>query len=195
MIVVKVGGSLYDHPAFGPGLLHWIENLTAPVLVVPGGGKFADTVRNLDRIHSLGEEQSHWLALRTTTVAAAFLATRLPGSVLVSRPGPAFRIGILDGYAFGRVDQGYSESLPHSWSVTSDSIAARAATVFRADRLVLLKSVDVPTGTTWGEAVELGWVDAHFPQVVEAGDYAVETLNFRSWLDRRTAALPWEREG
>jgi len=193
MIVVKVGGSLYDHPGFGPGLLHWIENRTSPLLVVPGGGKFADVVRDLDHIHSLGEEQSHWLALRTMTVTAAFLATQLPGSVLVSRPGPAFRVGILDAYAFGRVDQGFSESLPHLWSVTSDSIAARAARVFRAERLVLLKSVDIPTGTSWGEAVEQGWVDEHFPRVVDAGDYAVETLNFRAWLDKRNALLPWER--
>lgn len=194
MIVVKLGGSLYDHPGLGPGLRQWVENLTPPVLLVPGGGKFADAVRELDRVHSLGEETSHWLALRSVTLAAAFVMTRLPGSVLVARPGTSFRLGVLDGHAFGKLDQGFSESLPHSWDATTDSLAARAAATFRADRLVLLKSVDIPTGTSWTEAVERGWVDSHFTRVVEAGDYAVETLNFRMWLDDR-AKLPWEREG
>src|SRR5262249_5729227 len=74
VIVVKVGGSLFDHPRLGPGLRAYLDSLApAEVLLVPGGGDFADAVRKLDRIHGLGEEASHQLALRTLTITAAFL--------------------------------------------------------------------------------------------------------------------------
>jgi hypothetical protein len=73
--------------------------------------------------------------------------------------------------------------LPHSWDVTSDSIAARAALVYGAERLVLLKSVDVPPGTPWDEAAARGWVDAHFSHVVSGAPFAVEVVNFRRVLD------------
>ncbi len=74
MIVVKVGGSLFDSPALGPALRTFIESLKpADVLLVPGGGPVADAVRELDRTHKLGEEDSHWLALQSLSVTKAFL--------------------------------------------------------------------------------------------------------------------------
>ena len=46
MIVVKVGGSLYDLPDLGPRLRRFLDGLDDPDrLVVPGGGAAADVVR------------------------------------------------------------------------------------------------------------------------------------------------------
>jgi hypothetical protein len=91
----------------------------------------------------------------------------------------------LDPFAFALEDESRPGALPHSWSVTTDSIAARVAVVYRAERLVLLKSVDVPAGTSWPEAAASGWVDAHFPQIAPTLDCPVEILNFRRRLDAR----------
>src|SRR5262245_8668077 len=74
VIVVKVGGSLFDHQRLGPGLREYLDALApAEVLLVPGGGAVVDAVRELDRVHGLGEEASHWLALRALGGTAAFL--------------------------------------------------------------------------------------------------------------------------
>jgi aspartokinase-like uncharacterized kinase len=175
VIVVKVGGSLYDHPALGPGLRAYLDSLApAPVLLVPGGGPFADDVRHLDCVHALGEQRSHWLALRAMSLAAEFVkALALRSEVSASR------LSVLDALAFASDD----DSLPHSWAVTSDSIAARAAFVYRAERLILLKSIDVPPGTSWPEAAAPGWVDAHFPQVTADAAFPIEVINFRRRLD------------
>lgn len=171
MTVVKVGGSLYDHPRLGPGLDRYLAGLPGPVLLVPGGGPAADVVRAWDRVHRLGEEAAHWLALRSLTLTAAFLAG------LVRRDG----VTVLDPWAFAVEDEGRPGSLPHTWDVTTDSIAARAAVVRRAGRLVLLKSIDVPAGTAWAAAAANGWVDRHFPTV--ATGLRVEAVNFRRMLD------------
>ncbi len=186
MIVVKVGGSLFDHPGLGPGLRGWLGELRGPVLLVPGGGAFAEAVRQLDRTHRLGDEAAHWLALRAAALAGSFLADLVPGAAVVQHPGNAFRVGVLDTHAFGRLDDGYSGSLPHTWAATTDSVAARAGVAFRADRLVLLKSVDMPPGTPWDEAAARGWVDPHFPSAIADGPQ-VEVVNFRRWLEDRAA--------
>lgn len=174
MIVVKVGGSLYDHPRLGPGLRDYLEALApAEVLLVPGGGDLADAVRRLDAVHRLGEAPSHWLALRSLGVTAAFLRHLLP-------PDP--RVTVLDASAFATEDEGRPGSLPHTWDVTSDSVAARVAVVRKAERLVLLKSVDVPAGVPWTEAAARGWVDRYFPVAVAQAAFPVEVLNFRRML-------------
>ena len=178
MIVVKVGGSLYDHPYLGPGLRAYLESLAGPVLLVPGGGPVADAVRRLDRTHRLGEEAAHWLALRALSVAAALLEAVALRS--------ASRLRVLDCYAFAVEDEARPDHLPHTWDVTTDSLAARAAAVLGAERLILLKSVDVPPGTPWAAAAECGWVDPHFPKLVAEHDLHPEVVNFRRHLDGRS---------
>jgi len=182
VIVVKIGGSLFDHPQLGPGLRAYLDSLApTPVLLVPGGGDVVEAIRRLDAIHGLGEEVSHRLALTGLWVTAAFLREMIPGVEYGCHPAadPAIPVRVLDSKAFCQINEG----LPHSWDVTSDSIAARAAVVYGAERLVLLKSVDVPAGTKWETAVAHGWVDPYFPQLMAGTALAVEFVNFRRVLD------------
>jgi aspartokinase-like uncharacterized kinase len=181
-LVIKVGGSLFGLPDLGPRLRRWLPTLArADLLLVPGGGAAADVVRDLDRRHGLGEERAHWLALRALTLTAHFLADLLPGARVVADPRETAGLAVLDAYAFARAD----DALPHSWAVTSDSVAARAAAVARADRLILLKSVSpapfLPgAGADWAEAARLGLVDPTFPALVRHAGLHVDMLNCRA---------------
>ena len=188
-MVVKVGGSLFDLPDLGQRLRHWLRGLaTRPILLVPGGGAAANAVRDLDRRHGLGDEAAHWLALRVLSLNAQFLAallSRIDPVVIEGVEGCRFawqrgRPAIVDGHAFARADEGRPGCLPHSWAVTSDSLAARVAVVLAARRLVLLKSITIPEGMSWMAAAERGFVDGHFPQAVGAAPpFEVRALNFR----------------
>jgi aspartokinase-like uncharacterized kinase len=164
LTVVKVGGSLFGWSDFRGRLGQWLEgHRAAPLLLVPGGGPTADVVRSLDRLHHLGQEDAHWLALRAMSVNAWFLRCLVPGSVVIDEPshGQPGAIGIIDGHAFADADEGRPGCLPHSWDVTSDSR-------------------DVPPGCPWDEAARQGWVDGHFPRVVAAAPgLAVEAVNLR----------------
>jgi len=53
--------------------------------------------------------------------------------------------------------------LPHTWDVTSDSIAARLAVTLRARELVLLKS-SLPGDKSLEAAARSGYLDAYFPR-------------------------------
>jgi aspartokinase-like uncharacterized kinase len=185
--VVKVGGSLFDLPGLGPRLQKWLaQHADGEILLVPGGGSLAEVIREYDRLHALGEERAHWLALSALAVNARFLASLLPAAVVIPDvqrlaagllPGG---IPILDPCAFARADEGRPGPLPHCWTVTSDSLAARAARRAGAKRLILLKSVSLPAGTGWTEAAQRGLVDAYFPGAI-GGLPAVEFINFRDW--------------
>lgn len=194
LAIVKVGGSLYDLPDLATRLQVWLsaeENSRFRILLVPGGGLTADAIRTLDRHHRLGEEKSHWLALRALSLNAHFLASLLPSARVIG-DGRACqhiwsenRIPILDPHEFARADEGRAGHLPHCWAVTSDALAARAAVVYDAAHLILLKSVTLPPGIDWHEAAQRGHVDALFAEVLRgAPEYLrVSSVNLRTWPD------------
>lgn len=190
LAVVKVGGSLYDLPDLGRRLRRWIAEQFAgtSVVLVPGGGPLAEAIRHLDHRHGLGEEASHWLALRALAVNAHFLASLLAPARVIGDVDELHRacekelLPILDVHEFARGDELHSAHLPHSWAATSDAFAARAAVVFQARHLVLLKSTTIPPDVDWREAGRLGLVDALFAEVLREApaDLCVRAVNLRT---------------
>jgi aspartokinase-like uncharacterized kinase len=178
VIVVKVGGSLYDLPDLGERLRTFLASLDPPRLLVPGGGPTADVVRDFDRVHGLGPVVAHWLALRACAMNAWFLRELLPTSVVVDLPLACPSLGILDLYAFAQADEGRECQIPHHWEATSDSVAARVAEVAGAD-LVLLKSIDVEGD--WASAARGEHVDPIFPGIVARASLRVRAVNLRTW--------------
>ena len=127
-LVVKVGGSLL--PEAG-SIVSTLEGSRRPLLVVPGGGPFARLVRSMN----LPDEPSHWMAILAMDQFGWYMAAGgLPVTHEVSLPR---RVEILLPYRVLR-DR---DPLPHTWDVTSDTIAAWVASELGID-LLILKSVD-----------------------------------------------------
>ncbi len=178
--LIKVGGSLFDLPDLSERLRHLMKGLnSSKIILFPGGGLSADVVRDLDRIHNIGEESSHWLALKSLSLNAYFLQAILPEFVVSPWPEVGDK-SILDPYVFARADEKNVDHLPHTWKVTSDSLAARAAILLGAREMLLLKSMSMYEGMTWSEAVLLGLVDAYFPTI--AGNIQVRVVNVRAFV-------------
>jgi aspartokinase-like uncharacterized kinase len=160
---VKVGGSLAGIAGALPRAGQVLARAAAvrPTVILPGGGPFAEAVRAFDRTYGLSDEAAHWMAILAMDQYAYVLADHVPGSRLVESL-PAIRAAHKDGAIpilapalwLRRMDD-----LPHSWDVTSDSLAAYVATLIGADELVLVKAVR--------GGMEL--VDPHFPRALAAG--------------------------
>ncbi len=172
-VVVKIGGSLLDLPDLAARLRSFLMNLgTLDLLLVPGGGPAADLVRSWDQRFHLGEEKSHWLALRALMLNAWLLASLLPEGRVLSRLDhrqsivAAGFLPIMDMLAWAEADDLRNESVPHSWDVTSDTLAARLAIQVQASQLILLKSVDGPGEENWEKAAAANLVDPFFPKVI-----------------------------
>jgi aspartokinase-like uncharacterized kinase len=183
LLVVKVGGSLYDLPDLGARLRSRLgKESFARLILVPGGGRTADVVRDLDARQGLGEVSAHWLALRALTFNAHFLAHLLPEVPLLADPAlcPPNSVALLDAHAFAQADEGRPGCLPHCWSVTSDSLAARVAVVAQASELVLLKSMSIPPDLPWEEVGRRGLVDPMFADVLrQAPRLRTRAVNLR----------------
>jgi 5-(aminomethyl)-3-furanmethanol phosphate kinase len=167
--VVKVGGSLYELPDLRERLRGFLDAVDGNILLIPGGAATADAIRTLDRVHHLGEEQSHWLAIQTLSINARFLQTLLREARLLQWASDAHaesRLRILDALPFFEEDERAPEHLPHRWDVTSDSLAVRAAVLVGARDLMLLKSIDWHS-SDWTAAAENGIVDRYFPQALQ----------------------------
>ena len=186
VVIVKIGGSLYDLPDLGSRVARWIQRAAHErTLLVPGGGAAADVIRALDRTHQLGEEAAHWLALRMTQVNAHALAHLLPHARVVASPRETPRLGILDPLVFAQDDEARPGHLPHVWDATSDSLAVRVAMVAQAREVVLLKSV-AWDGHDWETARRAGVVDPYFPQIVrQCPEVRVHVVNLRVWQPPR----------
>jgi aspartokinase-like uncharacterized kinase len=127
-LVVKVGGSLYNRI---PDLVTVLLASPRPLLIVPGGGIFADTVRK----SGTDNDSAHWMAIAAMDQYGWFVASHgMKATALLQVPDEPI---IFLPYCSMREH----DPLPHTWDVTSDSIAAWAADRLGLD-LLLLKSVD-----------------------------------------------------
>ncbi|MEX2175692.1 MAG: hypothetical protein WD872_15110 [Pirellulaceae bacterium] len=188
--VVKVGGSLLDWPPLAPTLARWLgEQAVAHQVLVAGGGKLADFVRQADRSHCLGEAAAHWLSIDAMSVTARLLAALLGdranrltslGELQARLAADDMATVVFDCSLFLRDSepQASGTALPHTWDVTSDSIAARLAEFLQADELVLLKSQAPPPQATLADLAERGYVDRFFPTAAQAIP-AVRSVNLR----------------
>jgi aspartokinase-like uncharacterized kinase len=140
--VLKLGGSLCRRAASLKRLVTALAALSRrrTLVVVPGGGAFADAVRRADRRFALGASSSHRMAILAMDQTAYLVCdlSRRTAMVRAAREIQAGRLNVLAPSAWMLRE----DALPHCWDVTSDSIAAWVAWKLRARRLVLLKSVD-----------------------------------------------------
>lgn len=171
--VIKVGGSLLDWPELTLALHHWLEQQTLAInVLICGGGQLADCIREADQRFALGDQRAHWLAVDCMTITARLLsqACRFESvlnrydDVLAIRDSQVPQSIVLDvrDFLLNVEPTLPGTPLPHDWTATSDSIAARLAETLPADELVLLKSTDVPS-TSLAELATAGYIDRHFP--------------------------------
>jgi aspartokinase-like uncharacterized kinase len=140
-VVVKVGGGLLRAEGLD-GLRRGCAEVVAmaqrrPVLVVPGGGPFADAVRAIDAEVGLADDVAHVLALRAMDQLGVLVRALLPGAELVAGLVAPRALGVLE------VAPAFEDrpEVPQSWAVTSDSLAVLAAAAIGAPEAVLLKPV------------------------------------------------------
>ena len=144
-IVIKVGGSLGQWGGVGK-LLDSIERWkgAANVLMIPGGGVFADLVRAEYRRTQLTERTAHRMAILAMDqygLQLCDLASRAAPASNLNQIKQVTRCGRLPVYLPSR-SLARRDPFTPSWHVTSDSIAAYIAGLVQARALLLLKSVD-----------------------------------------------------
>jgi 5-(aminomethyl)-3-furanmethanol phosphate kinase len=166
-LVVKIGGSLAETGRL-KDMLALIAAAQRPVVVVPGGGAFAQKVRDLQNAIRFDDASAHRLAMLGMHQMAEIYFTMDPRYAAAdSLDGIArqLAVGLIPVWMPLQMCQSDPE-IPANWTITSDGLAARLAEHLGGAALILLKSADVQRGETAEQLAAEGIVDATFPVIV-----------------------------
>ncbi|HXZ97063.1 MAG TPA: aspartate kinase [Burkholderiales bacterium] len=176
MWVIKLGGSLADYP---DDLNRWLEMLAeagrGEGVIVPGGGFFADWVREAQMRWAFDDAVAHAMALRAMEQYGLMLCglqKRLVPACTDAEIQKALRENKVPVWL--PVQMLAATEIEPSWDVTSDSLAAWMTRHLAAEHLVLVKSCPLPEGKLdMQELSRKGIVDAAFPNFVAAAHFKV----------------------
>jgi aspartokinase-like uncharacterized kinase len=167
--VIKLGGSL----ANSEELPQWLDVIATAgagkVVLVPGGGPWADEVREAQKREGFDDQVAHRKALRAMEHYGKVLAemrTNLVPAAGIAEIHEALcnrQIAVWMPHAMVADDS----SIPESWDVTSDSLAAWLARQLNASALLLVKSLKIH-GPQPGieDLMRRGWVDPAFANFI-----------------------------
>jgi len=144
--VIKIGGSLAEDPERLRALCAKLSEFAKKyaIVVVPGGGRFADVVRDFDKRFTLSGEIAHRMAVLGMDQFGLLLSQIIPNSCatyLLSDAKQLSEIGVVPIFLPSRL-MFREDALENSWDVTSDSIAAYVASRLRAAKVILVTDVD-----------------------------------------------------
>jgi 5-(aminomethyl)-3-furanmethanol phosphate kinase len=170
VVVIKLGGSVLRRPHVAAIVHEVIHSFPAakPLLVI-GGGPAADLVRTWQPLHGLSNHDAHWVAISALKLTAILLGKLVENVVLVSSlheakaAWDACKTPVVDVEScLLAAEASQSETLPHSWDVTSDSIAAWIAVEWKLETLCLVKSASLPPNCWLADATRADLVDPYF---------------------------------
>lgn len=167
MWVIKLGGSLLGSEE----LRHWLRLVAqygdGRVVIVPGGGVFADVVRDVYHQISMTDTCAHMLAVSAMNQFGTLLIDQVPKLVpACSELEIAERSWQHRGIVWmpSKMVMMEGDDIPHSWDVTSDSLALWLANKISAEHLLLVKSAPVSADTSLQEMTAQGVIDPAFSQ-------------------------------
>jgi dihydroneopterin aldolase len=169
-IVIKLGGSHAGARSLGA----WLDVLAAcggHIVVVPGGGPFADAVRAAQGKMGFDDTAAHHMALLAMEQFGRALTSLRPALQLADSVTAIRRILRAKGVPVWSPTAMVlrAADIPASWDVTSDSLAAWLAGHIGAKRLLLIKRGKIPaTPTLAANLVARGIVDRAFSQFLAA---------------------------
>ena len=142
MWIIKIGGSLLG----APELSRWLEVIVkyskGNIIIVPGGGLFADAVREVQQLTNINDAVAHQLALMAMDQFGLLLASMNAGLVTASSELEIAERGWQHRAMVWLPSQMIlaDHSVPKNWQVTSDTISAWLANKLGAEQLMLVKS-------------------------------------------------------
>lgn len=184
-VVVKVGGSL----AHSSSLEQWLGAIASGrgrTVVVPGGGPFAEQVRTTQQQAGFDDTVAHRMALLAMEQYGLMLCGLRPGLV------PAGSLASIRSALHAEEIPVWMPStmvssdlsIPQTWDVTSDSLAAWLATRLDATELAMIKSIPIEKPLPTPEQMTArGWMDAAFAQFLSNARFDLHVFGPGKWAE------------
>lgn len=189
--IIKIGGSMLLRDNLASAVNQWLTAHPADqTMIIVGGGKLIDAVRELDQQHTMPPQQTHWICVDLLTATACFAADVLGWPLIKTEqewkeilqlkktfPSSQLPTVITPAVFYNKSTSVSDTQIPHDWRTTTDSIAALLAHQVDADELVLLKSCSIDPQMSLVQLAEAGIVDEALPKVArEVRSIRIEQL-------------------
>ncbi|NOV30027.1 uridylate kinase [Methylomonas sp. ZR1] len=177
--VIKLGGSLLETAAL-PACLATIANRAGyPIIIVPGGGPFAEQVRIAQRQWRFDDLAAHRMAILAMQQMALLIQSLMPEFAIVAdaesiRCASQVKPVLIWSPQVEQLDQA---GIAASWDITSDSLAAWLAGYIEADELIIVKSAPIPEQASLLGLQQQGILDAAFPRFTAQAHYKIKVIN------------------
>ena len=141
MKIIKLGGSLQEK---GREIIRFLsdyaEKNAHTFIIIPGGGHFVKRIKELSEQEVISDDAAHWMAVLGMHQYGFYLADGSGIEIVESMEElrNVVHICLLLPYNLLKGD----DSLPHTWNVTSDTIAAFVANKVGETSFIKLTDVD-----------------------------------------------------
>jgi aspartokinase-like uncharacterized kinase len=180
MIVVKLGGSLAESDALIKCLNSVEQNYQrGEVVIVPGGGAFADQVRLAQQHWQLDDQTAHRMAiLAMQQMALLFKGLKSHFAIAGSLTDIHIQLNqqkiVIWSPDITELD---NAGIQATWDITSDSLAAWLAEILSAEELILVKSAIIDPVLSLQELAEKNIVDIAFCDFVARSSFKINIVN------------------
>ncbi len=184
MIVIKLGGSLSRSDALINCLNAVEQNYQGrSVVIVPGGGAFADQVRLAQQHWRFDDTTAHHMALLAMQQMALMFKGLKPDfaiadSIATIQEHTTEKEIIIWSPDIVELD---NAGIPASWDITSDSLAAWLAKTLSATELILIKSAAIDDNLSLHQLAEQHLVDKAFCDFVAQAAFKMRIIDAQSW--------------
>jgi aspartokinase-like uncharacterized kinase len=164
--VVKIGGSLAETGRLKE-ILGIVARAQRPTVIVPGGGPFADAVRNVQAELGFSDKAAHYmaiLAMHQTALLMREIAPELVAAETLAAIRAAWKERRVAVWLPAKLCE-RDKRLPRDWSITSDGLAARLAERLGRALVVLVKSRQMEQGASASALAREGVVDPVFAEI------------------------------
>ena len=147
-IIAKIGGKILENYENLENTLNQFKTLLLEkkiienIILIPGGGSYANFIRKLDARLKIGDDLSHWMAIFAMNCNGITISERYKQINCISdinklkKSKASISIFLPFDFLYKK------DELPHSWSVTSDAITIYIAYILKLNQCFLIKDVD-----------------------------------------------------
>ena len=148
-LLVKFGGSISERGTKEQfkqlcATLHELFFTQERFIIMPGGGEFAEVVREKQVKYNFSDETAHWMAIHAMNQYGLFIQDNLKQAKVVEINEEEITsiaeksIPILNVINYMK----QQSKLEHTWNATSDAIATEVAAYLGIKRIIFLKDID-----------------------------------------------------
>ena len=178
-MVLKLGGSLLSHAPLTQILQLATKAGIGQVVIVPGGGVFAEQVRLTQQQWQYDDQTAHYMAILAMQQMALLLQSLCAGLVIVNNVAmiraSMQQHTVIWSPLSSELD---ATGIPASWDITSDTLAAWLAVQLSIEHVMLVKSAEFSADSTIAQLSASGVIDKAFARFVQQHSLRIECMSY-----------------